>query len=122
MTQSVQDPAVVSLPKEALTWGTFCHFAGLLVLAVPSMGNVLGPLLLWLLKKDDHPFIDEQGKESLNFQISMTIYALLAAITVIGLPIAAIIFVADVALTIVASIRTSNAEPYRYPLTLRLVR
>ena len=120
MTDPVQQPAAVVVPKEALTWGMLCHLSALAWFL--PFGHVLGPLMVWLLKKEDHPFIDEQGKESLNFQISMTIYALLAAITVIGLPIAAIIFVADVALTIVASIRTSNAEPYRYPLTLRLVR
>lgn len=122
MTDQVQQPGAVNVPKAVLTWGTLCHFAGLLLLAVPVLGNVIGPLLVWLLKKNDHPFIDEQGKESLNFQISMTLYGLLAAMTVIGLPIAALIFVADIALTIVASIRTSNAEFYRYPLTLRLVK
>ncbi|MEW6113824.1 MAG: DUF4870 domain-containing protein, partial [Thermodesulfobacteriota bacterium] len=60
--------------KQATNWGMLCHLSALLGLVLISFGHILGPLVVWLFKKNDDPFIDEQGKESLNFQISMTIY------------------------------------------------
>jgi uncharacterized protein len=122
MTDPVQGSQAVNVPKEALTWGALCHLAVLAVLIGPMLMNVLGPLVVWLLKKNDHPFIDEQGKESLNFQISMTIYSLAAVISIIGIPLAIIIGIADIVLIIVASIKTSNGENYRYPLTIRFIK
>ena len=122
MTDPVQQPAAMVVPKEALTWGMLCHLSALCLFIFPAFGNILGPLILWLLKKNDHPFIDEHGKESLNFQISMTIYGIAAAITVIGLIVTGVICIADPILTIIAAIKTSNGEDYRYPLTIRFIK
>ena len=122
MTDPVQQPAAAAVPKEALTWGMLCHLSALCLFIFPVFGNILGPLILWLLKKNDHPFIDEHGKESLNFQISMTVYRIAAAITVIGLIVTGVICIADPILTIIAAIKTSNGEDYRYPLTIRFIK
>ncbi len=74
-----------NINQEARTWGMWCHLASLVGIALgllsiigipPLPFNILGPLAIWLWKKKEHPFIDEQGKESLNFQISLTIYAI----------------------------------------------
>jgi hypothetical protein len=111
--------------KQIRNWGMLCHLCALVwVIGVP-LGNIAGPLIIWLLKKNDDPFIDEQGKESLNFQISMTIYACIAGIlcfVLIGIPLLILVGVADLILTIVAAVKVSNAEPYRYPLTIRFFR
>jgi len=127
MTDQVNQPAAnqpaVSIPKEALTWGMLCHLSAL-AWFLPT-GHVLGPLIVWLLKKNDHLFIDEQGKESLNFQISMTIYWCIAGLSFlvgIGVFLLPALVIADMVLVIIASIKTSNGENYRYPLTIRFIR
>lgn len=110
------------------TWATISHlsaFAGYVTLA----GFVVGPLVVWLVKKDQLPFVNDQGKEALNFNISLAIYALIGvalAATVIGLVIAiplwAALVIGQIVFAIVAGINANNGVAYRYPLTLRLVK
>jgi len=102
-----------------------CHLSALLGLVLISFGHILGPLVVWLLKKNDDSFIDEQGKESLNFQISMTIYVVIAAILcviLVGFVLLGVLVIANVILVVVASIKASNGESYRYPFTIRLIK
>jgi len=110
--------------KQARTWGMLCHLAGLcLWLGVP-FGNIVGPLLIWLLKRDEFPLVQEEGKEAVNFQISITLYAIGAGILcfiLIGIPLLIAVGIAQLVLTIVATVKVSNGESYRYPLTLRLI-
>lgn len=111
--------------KQATNWGMLCHLSALLGLVLISFGHILGPLVVWLLKRNDDPFIDEQGKESLNFQISITIYVIIAAILcviLIGFVLLGILIIADVILIVVASVKASNGEGYRYPFTIRLIK
>ena len=71
---------------EARQWAMFCHFAAFAGLLIP-FGNLLGPLVVWQLKRESDPFIDKQGKESLNFQITVAIAAaisLLLMVLIIG--------------------------------------
>ena len=66
--------------KDARLWAMLCHlstFAGMV--GIP-FGNILGPLIIWLIKKDEYPFVDDQGKEALNFQISMTVYLIVSVL------------------------------------------
>lgn len=110
--------------KQARTWGMLCHLSALVVLLGIPFGNILGPLVVWLVKRNDHMFIDEQGKESLNFQISMTIYFALAgvlALILIGIVIMVGLIIANVILVVLASIKASNGESYRYPLTIKFI-
>jgi len=93
------------------------------------MGHILAPLLVWLIKRDESEYVRIQALESLNFQISMTLYALAAgilAITVIGLVIAIPLIIAiaigDVIYTIIGALAVSRGENYRYPFTIRLLR
>ncbi|MEW5784576.1 MAG: DUF4870 domain-containing protein [Bacillota bacterium] len=126
--------------REGRTWGIFCHLGALsLYIGVP-FGNILVPLIIWLIKKDELPLVDEHGKQSLNFQISITVYAVLAAVGYVVLLMAlfvvtgdtapglflvllpllfAVFFIVHLAFTIIASIRASNGEIYRYPLAIR---
>ena len=115
------------IPRQIRNWATACHLAGLgwlLWWIMPFVGGVLGSLVVWLIKKDEHPFINEQGRESLNFQISMLIYwlgSVVLCLCGIGLVLIPIIAVVDFVLTLIAAIQTSSGRPYRYPLTIRLV-
>jgi hypothetical protein len=111
--------------KEANTFGMLCHLTALAAFIGIPLGHILGPLVVWLLKKNDYPFVDEQGKESLNFQISMTIYAIVAAILIfvfIGIFLLIGLAVTDLVLVIIASVKTSNGESHRYPLTIRFIK
>lgn len=100
------------------------HLSGLsLYLGVP-FGNILGPLLVWLFKKDESPFVEAQAKEALNFQISISIYSVVAALlafVLIGFLLIPALFVAHIVLTVVASVRVSEGRAYSYPLTIRLI-
>ena len=111
--------------KDTRMWGMFCHLAALAgVIGIP-LANIIGPLIIWLIKKESSPFIDDQGKESLNFQISMTIYMFVAAlllIVVIGIVLLPALAVVDVIFVIIAAIKTNNGESYHYPITIRFIK
>jgi uncharacterized Tic20 family protein len=107
------------------TWGLFCHLSAFALFIFPPFGNVLGPLIIWLIKKDESPYVDKQGKESLNFQISFSIYAFVSgilAIIVIGFFLLLALGVAWVVLIIVATLKASNREEFAYPLSIRFIR
>jgi uncharacterized Tic20 family protein len=109
--------------KQERTWGMLCHLSALGVFVFP-LGNVIGPLIVWLVKKEESPFVDDQGKESLNFQISFTIYCLVASILIlvaIGVILLIALGIAFLILVIIASIKANEGEEFRYPLTLRLI-
>jgi uncharacterized protein len=86
--------------------------------------NWLGPLVVYLVKKDEHPFIADQGREALNFNLSVFIYVLVSVVLifiVIGFLLLPVIGIAWLVLTILAGVRANNGEPYRYPLTIKFV-
>ncbi|HEY4108444.1 DUF4870 domain-containing protein [Puia sp.] len=91
---------------------------------VPGIG-ILGPLIIWLIKKDESPFVNESAKESLNFQITIIvgwIIGWLTAVVLIGLFILAAVAIANFVLVIIATIKTSENKIYRYPFNLRLIK
>ena len=98
-----------------------CHLSAFAGLVVP-LGNIWGPLVFWLIKKDELPEVDLHGKESLNFQISMTIYLFVSIILIlllIGIPMVIGLTIYWIVAVIVASVRANNGELYRYPLAIR---
>ncbi len=111
--------------KQARIWGMLCHLTALLgIIGIPFI-NIAGPLIIWLLKRNLYPFVDEQGRESLNFQISMTIFALAAAILIylkIGLFLLLIIAGVNFILVVIASIRAFNGETFIYPFKIQLIK
>lgn len=111
--------------KEDRTWGMLCHLSSLLLFIGIPFGNIIGPLVIWLIKRENSPFIDAHGKESLNFQISMTIYALISAVLVLvllGIVMLIALAIADIILIIIASIKANSGENYTYPFTIRFVK
>ena len=111
--------------KEARMYGMLCHLSALSMFVGVPFGNIIGPLVIWLLKKEEYAYVDAQGKESLNFQISMTIYMIISGFMIlaaIGLVMLPIFLIADFILIIVASVKVSDGESYRYPLTIRFLK
>ena len=101
-----------------------CHASALLGLFLHFLGHLLGPLIVWLVKRGDSPEIDAHGKESLNFQLSMLIYDAIAGILciiLIGIPILVALWIINTLLVIIASIRASEGKFYRYPFTIRFL-
>jgi len=106
-------------------WDVLCHATALAGFFVPWAGHILGPLIVWLAKRNDSPEIDEHGKESLNFQISMLIYNVIAGVlclVLIGFVILAILHILNLVLVIIASLKASEGKLYRYPLAIRLIK
>ena len=121
---------------EERQWAMFAHLSALVggILTsgwAGSIGCFIGPLIIWLVKKDTMPFVDDQGKEALNFNITVGIaffvLFLLAVLTlgiglVIAIPLWIIIGIAWLVFTIIAAIKANEGVAYRYPFTLRLVK
>jgi hypothetical protein len=110
--------------KDEKNWGMLCHLAALAGYVIP-LGNIIRPLFVWLVKKDEFSFVDDQGKESLNFQITMTIFifvSIVLIIVLIGIPLLVGLAVLDLILVIVAAIKASEGQQYRYPLNIRFIR
>jgi len=111
--------------RDVRTWNVLCHASALAGFFVPWAGHILGPLIVWLAKRSDSPEIDEYGKESLNFQISMLIYNVIAGVlclVLVGFIILLILHILNLVLVIVASIQASEGKFYRYPMTIRLIK
>jgi uncharacterized Tic20 family protein len=106
------------------SWCVACHLSALAGFVVPAVGHVLGPLIVWLIKRADSPEIDAHGKEALNFQISMLIYNLVAGVLcllLIGFALLAVLHILNVVFVILAALKAGEGQMYRYPLTLRLI-
>ncbi len=93
--------------------------------APTTFAGIIAPLIVWLVRKETSAFVDAQGKEAVNAQISVTIYALIAiplCFIIIGIPILAGLYIGNFILVIVAAIAAYEGRPYRYPLILRFVK
>ena len=116
--------AVSPIPSNERTFGMLCHLSSLAGYVIP-FGNFIGPLVIWLIKKEEMPFVDDQGKESLNFQITVVI-ALLICIplmfVIIGIILLPIVGILALVFSIIAAIKANNGEYYRYPLTIRFIK
>ena len=102
----------------------FTHLAALAGLVIP-FGNIIGPLVLWLIKKDTMPFVDDQGKEALNFNITVSIAGiacLILFLIFIGYFLMIALSVLWLVFLIIAAIKSGEGEVYRYPLTIRFIR
>lgn len=117
-------PLAATSTSPVRTWCVLAHALALIGFFVPWAGHVIGPLVVWLAKREDSPEIEAHAKESLNFQLSMLIYNLIAAVlclVLIGFVILGILHILNVILVIVASIRASEGKHYRYPLSIRFI-
>jgi uncharacterized Tic20 family protein len=108
---------------QARQWAMFAHLSALLAAFVGGL-TFLGPLIIWLIKKDENAFVAEHAKEALNFNITVTIAFIVSFVLsflIVGIPILVAVSIAWLILTIMAAVKANNGEVYRYPATLRLV-
>ena len=117
-------PVSVSPVPNVRSWSALCHASALLGVFLHFPGHLLPPLIVWLVKRDESPEIDAHGKEALNFQISMLIYNVVAAVfclVLIGFFFLAVLWVLNAVFVIIAAIKASDGEFYRYPMTIRFI-
>ena len=123
-------PGQLEANPEAKQLGMFAHLVALAGLIIP-FGNIIGPLILWMVKKDQVPFVNDQGKESLNFQITVTlafiasiVAAVLLACAGVGVLFYAvwIIPIAGAVMAAMAAMEANKGVAYRYPFALRLIK
>lgn len=110
------------LTSETRNWAMAAHLSAF-VGAWVALAFV-GPLVVWLIKRDQHPFVERHAREALNFNLTLLIYIVVAgilALALIGIPLLIAIGITWLVLTIMAAVRAANGEPYRYPLTIRFV-
>ena len=113
------------MEKEEKTNGMLCHLLSLVGFLGIPFGNIIGPLVMWLIKKDESEFVDACGKESVNFQISLTIYLLISALLtliVIGIVGIIAIIILHIVCVIKASTAANEGEIYVYPYTIRFIK
>ena len=118
-------PAPTGTPSaEERQWAMFAHLAALAGFIIP-FGNLIGPLIVWMMKKEAMPFVEDQGKESLNFQITVTIAAIIAAVLIvvlIGALLLPLVGIAALVFIVIAAIKANEGVAYRYPFALRLIK
>jgi len=120
----IMEPTTTSTSSNVRTWCVLCHAAALSGVFLHAIGHIFGPLIVWLLKRSESPEIDAHGKESLNFQLSMLIYNIIAGILIIvliGIPILILLYILNIVFVIIASIQASDGKLYRYPITIRFL-
>ena len=122
---SHDSPGSKEINKDARMWAMVCHLAGLGGMLLPGTGNIVAPLVVWQIKKEGNPFIDEQGKEAVNFQISVSMYLIisifLCVICVGAFLVAAVLFFFFV-FSLIAAVKANNGFHYRYPLCIRFIK
>jgi uncharacterized protein len=114
--------------KDERNWAMIAHLSAF-AYYVSGIGHIIGPLIVWLSKRDGNPFVDDQAKEALNFQISITIYVIASVVmcltvilAVVGIPILIVVHVFQIICIIIAAIKAHDGVAFRYPLSLRLIK
>ena len=105
-------------------WIVFLHLSAFAGIVLPTFGHILGPLIIWLIKKPESPAIDAAGRNVLNFQISWTIYGVIAGLSLffcVGAFLLPAVVIAWVIFTILGAVKASNGETYAFPLTIKML-
>jgi uncharacterized Tic20 family protein len=111
------------LSETERNWSMFCHLSAFAGFFVP-FGGVIGPLVIWLTKRDDSTWINENGKASLNFQLSMLLYMMLVVplcFILVGIPLLMVLGALKIVFIIIASVRASKGEEFKYPLAIPFI-
>ena len=105
--------------QDERTWGLVSHLSALIasVIGLPFAG----PLVVWLIKKDESPFVADQAKEALNFQLAILIVTLICGLTCVGIVLLPVVWIAGLIYSILAAIEANKGIYYRYPYTIRLI-
>ena len=116
------EPVVVD--KEQRTWAMLCHLSALAGFIIP-MGSLIGPLVVWLVKKEEMPLVAEHGLKSINFQITMLIAYIICFIlmfAVIGVILLPVVAIFSFVMVVVGAIKANDGKPFSYPFSLNLIK
>ena len=121
---ATSEPTKTTHTADEKNWVLFTHLAGLAGQVFP-FGGILGPLLVWQMKKQEMPFLDQHGKDAVNFQLSMALFMIISIpfmFIIIGIPALIALVFTQLIGTVLASIKAYNGEKYKYPLSLRFLK
>lgn len=121
--ESVAPPTPAPTENER-TWGMLAHLSAFVGLLIPLIGSVLGPLAVWLARRDSSTFVAGHAREALNFNITVLLAAIacmLLMLVFVGFLLGTALFVAWLVMTLIAAIKASEGATYRYPISLRFV-
>jgi hypothetical protein len=125
MEETTMNDVTPAVSKEEQNWAMLCHLSALIGFVIP-FGSILGPLVIWLVKRADMPLVDQHGKEALNFQLTVAILALISwalVVVLIGFVLLAVVALGALFFVIRAAIKISNGElGYRYPYSIRFLK
>ncbi len=119
-----QNQEIKVVNKDDRTWAMLCHLSALAGFIVP-FGSVLGPLIIWLIKKDEMPIVDIHGKKALNFQITMAIayfVCFLLIFAAVGLLLLPMVAIFSFVMVVIASVKANDGKEFNYPLSLNLIK
>jgi uncharacterized Tic20 family protein len=114
---------IPALSGEDRLWGALAHLSAF-AMYFTGIGHIVGPMIIWLWKRDTNSFVASEAKEAMNFNISVSIYALVALVLClifIGIPLLIALHSFQVICIIIAALKASDGRSFRYPLNLRLV-
>ncbi len=119
-------PIVDTATTEDRLYAMLCHLGTFVTWFL--LANFIVPLVIWMLKRDSSPLVADQGKEVLNFQITMTLWyavAVVCFVSMVLIPVAILLFIGlpifHIVMSIIGAIKAYDGQYYRYPLTLRLI-
>ena len=110
--------------REENIWALAAHLSGLLMYTAIPFGNLLATVAIWLMNRDTMPFVDDQAKESLNFQLTIMLYIFACvplAFVLIGFALLPVVIVFHVVASIIAALKAHQGIAYRYPLNIRFI-
>ena len=116
--EPTNDSGSVSPSTDEKSWAMGCHLISLVT-------GFVGPLILWLIKREGNPFVDQQGKEALNFQLSILIYGVISytlIFFIVGVLLFPAVLIFNLVFIIIAAVKANNGEDFRYPLCIRFIK
>lgn len=121
MSEKIQEKEI--LPESERNWAMLCHLSAFAGFFFP-FGGIIGPLICWLSRKDESAWVDENGKASMNFQLSILLYVVLTIpllFILIGIPIMMFLGALKIVCIIIASVKSAKGEKFKYPLSIPFV-
>ena len=109
---------------EEKQWALICHLSALSGFIIP-FGNLIVPIIIWSMKKDEMPMVEAHGKEVINFQISFTIWMIISGILIvllIGFALLILLAVLQVVFVIIGALKADSGQLYKYPMTIQFIK
>lgn len=119
-----QKVEIIVADKEQRTWAMFCHLSALAGLLFP-FGSVIGPLIVWLVKKEEMPLVAEHGRKSLNFQLTMMIayiVCFMLMFVVVGVILLPLVALFSLIMVVVSAIKANDGKEVNYPMSIEFIK